>query len=313
MTDLEAQLHDHLHALGDGGYAMSGPALRRRARTRQLTMRGGSVVALGAAGTAAALVVPGLLTSPPGTNTGIAGAVTPKASAAAPTKVAAPAPSASAVAKPVPSSAAAATPSSVPVQANAWSPAGSLIDEPTVRANAPKVAATDSDWTSWTKDYDEGPLLAQDTVSVVYAGEADILSSGAPGPRPLVVVTGRTSQSGPLQIVVLTSVAGAKNPTSLDSLAVEAMHPAAAQGPQAIAVFNGVRVYVAAQDGVDSATFTWRDDAGTHSAPMTVTDGVATAPVPALALKKSSVGAVTNIRAMSHGTVVWDAAPIDGR
>ena len=71
-------------------------------------------------------------------------------------------------------------------------------------------------------------------------------------------------------------------------------------------------MYVAAETGVDSATFTWTDDTGTHTAPMTVTDGVAVAPEPMLDLKSSANGKITNIKAFSHGKVVWDAAPVAG-
>lgn len=308
MNDLEAQLHETLHTMtvtAEGGRKLSGPALRRTARRRTVRARTGGFAVVGAAAVAGVVIAPGLLDTPATRVTGGAGRSSAPASKPAQANVT---PIASFTATPTVSPTATAE-----VQAYRWNPGGSLIDDPTVQATAPLVASTDSDWTDWTKDYHEGPLLAQDTVSVVYAGAAHIYSSGTDGPRPLVVVTGRAAAGGSLQIAVLTSVAGAVEAMKLDSLAVEAMHPAAATGPQAIAVHNGLTMYVVAESGVDSATYTWRDGTGTHTAAMTVTDGVATAPEPMLALKSSVNGAITKVRALSHGTVVWDAAPVAGR
>ncbi|BEP15033.1 hypothetical protein acdb102_33440 [Acidothermaceae bacterium B102] len=311
MNDLETQLHDSLHALGDHGRSLSGPALRRTARRRTVRARTGGFAVVGAAAVAGVVIAPGLLDTPA---TRVAGA-TGQSSAPASKTLPAATPATPANVKPT-GSAAAPAPSSTAtalVQAYQWDPAGSLIDDATVLATAPKVAASDSDWTSWTKDYDEGPLLVQDSVEVVFAGVANIYNSGTDGPRPLVVVTGRSAAQGPLQIAVLTSVAGGVDAMKLNALTVEAMHPAPTSGPQAIAVYNGLTMYVAAEHGVDSATYTYTDDTGTHTAPMTVTNGVAIAPEPVAALKASNNGAITNIRATSHGTVVWDAAPVAGR
>jgi hypothetical protein len=86
-----------------------------------------------------------------------------------------------------------------------------------------------------------------------------------------------------------------------------------ADGRQAIAVSNGLTLYVAAEAGVDSATYSWLDAKGTHSAAMKVTDGVAVATLPMADLKASPDGRVTGVKALSHGKVVWDAAPVLGR
>ncbi len=91
------------------------------------------------------------------------------------------------------------------------------------------------------------------------------------------------------------------------------MQPAQTSGAQAIAASNGLTMYVAADGGVDSATYTYRDATGVHSAAMKVADGVAIAAVPMADLKATPDGKITNIKAYSHGTVVWDAAPVLGR
>jgi hypothetical protein len=112
---------------------------------------------------------------------------------------------------------------------------------------------------------------------------------------------------------VLTTMPGGPDSHSLSALGVEAMTSVPADGPEAIAVSNGLTMYVAAEAGVDSATYTYRDDTGEHTAAMKVSGGVAVAPVPSADLKASAVGAITNIRALSHDKVVWDAAPVAGR
>jgi hypothetical protein len=309
MTDLETQLHEALLGL-DNSRPMSGPSLRRSARRRTVRTGAGGLAVVGAAAVAGVVVAPGLLDSPASRVAGAAGASSSAASrapVAAPS--AEPSPTASVTAAPAASSPAQPTPSTV------WSPAGSLIDNATVLADAPEVVATDSGWTAWNfaEGLNEGPLLSAETVQVVYAGTADIFSSGSDTTRPLVVVTGRAAANGPLQVAVLTSAMGAADPMKLDALTVEAMHPAAADGPQAIAVENGLTTYVAAETGVDSATFTYTDSSGTHTAPMTVTNGVALAATPMADLKASANGKITNVTAYSHGTVVWDAAPLEGR
>ena len=315
MNELETHLHDALHAAKEhSGRGLSGPALRRTARRRAFRARTGGVAVVGAAAVAGVVVAPGLLDTPASRVTGAVQSSAPSPQTAATVSST---PIASPTAAPIASVAAKRSvtvePVETPTAAQVWNPAGSLIDNATVLADAPKVASTDSDWAAWSKDYDEGPLLAPGSVHVVYAGAADIFSGGTPGPRPLVIVTGQTSENGPVQVAVLTSAVAAADPMRLDALGVEAIHPAAEQGPPAIAVYNGVRVYVAAETGVDSATFTYTDNTGTHTAPMTVTDGVAVAAEPSLDLKNSPNGAITNVKALSHGTVVWDAAPVAGR
>lgn len=314
MNELETRLHDALHAAQEHSSGnLSGPALRRTARRRTFRARTGGIAVAGAAAVAGVVVAPGLLDTSASRVTGAVQSLapSPQTTATATTPIASPtaAPVATVAAKP----SATVKPVETPTATQVWNPAGSLIENATVLADAPKAASTDSDWTAWSKDYDEGPLLVADSVHVVYAGVADIFTGGAPGPRPLVIVTGQASETGPLQVAVLTSPVGAADPMKLDGLSVEAMHPAAVQGPPAIAVYNGVRVYVAAESGVDSATFTYTDNTGTHTAPMTVTDGVAVAAEPTLDLKSSANGAITNVKAFSHGTVVWDATPVAGR
>jgi hypothetical protein len=72
-------------------------------------------------------------------------------------------------------------------------------------------------------------------------------------------------------------------------------------------------VYVAAEAGVDSATYTYTDGTGEHTAAMKVTDGVAVAYPPMADLKSGRDGKVTKVKAFSHGKVIWDAAPVTGR
>jgi hypothetical protein len=219
-------------------------------------------------------------------------------------------PAASFTGKPVPSPtlSPALSPTKAPAGDQTWDPAGSLIADRTVLATAPRVAATDTDFQAWG-----GTLLDESTVKVVFADRAAIRSSGPDDLRPLVVVTGRAVGAGPLRLDVLTSVAGSADAQNLSALTVAASTTVPADGPQAIAVSNGLTMYVAAEAGVDSATYTYRDDTGEHTAAMKVAGGVATAPVPQADLKASAVGAITNIRAVSHGKVVWDAAPVPGR
>jgi hypothetical protein len=111
----------------------------------------------------------------------------------------------------------------------------------------------------------------------------------------------------------LTTIAGGADGNGLNALTVEAMTAVPTDGPQAIAVSTGMSVYVAAEAGVDSATYTYTDATGVHTAAMKVANGVATANVPMADLKASTAGAITRITAISHGKVVWDAAPVMGR
>jgi hypothetical protein len=128
----------------------------------------------------------------------------------------------------------------------------------------------------------------------------------------LVIVTGRTSADSPtLRVAALTTVAGGADSTNLSSLTVDAMTTVPADGPQAIAVLGSMAAYVVAEAGVDSASYTYTDAAGDHTAAMKVANGVAT--VLLADLKGSGTGTVTKIKAISHGKVVWDAAPVQGR
>jgi hypothetical protein len=312
MNELESQLHDALHAVREhptGGLA--GPALRRTARRRTFRARTGGIAVMGAAAVAGVVVAPGLLDAStsrsPGASVGGQTSAASKTAGADPMGKAQP--TASFTAKPSPTGVPSSTGKAVPVQANVWSPAGALIDDPTVLAVAPKMAATDSDWKSWG-----GQLLEQDTVSVVFADRASINLSSPQDARPLVIVTGRTSADSPtLRVAALTTIAGGADGNDLNALTVEAMTAVPTDGPQAIAVSTGMSVYVAAEAGVDSATYTYTDATGVHTAAMKVANGVATANVPMADLKASTAGAITRITAISHGKVVWDAAPVMGR
>ncbi len=187
MNELESSLHDALHAARDNATGgLSGPALRRTARRRTYRTRTGGIAVVGAAAVTGVLVAPGLLNTPSSSSTVGAGAsVTGPAKEAGTDPVGKALPMASFTGKPTP--AAAPTGPAVPVQANVWTPAGSLVDDAMVQSTAPKVAATDTDWQSWG-----GQLLEQDTVSVVFAAQAAIRSSGPDDARPLIIVTGRT-------------------------------------------------------------------------------------------------------------------------
>jgi hypothetical protein len=310
MNELENRLHDALHAarVHTTGI-LSGPALRRTAHRRTFRARAGGVAVVGAAAVAGVVVAPGLID----TSTSRSASVGGQTSAATKTAGADPAgkaqPIPSFTGKPTPTAAPIATGKAVPVQANVWSPAGALIDDPTVLAVAPKMAATDSDWKSWG-----GQLLEQDTVSVVFADREPINLSSPQDARPLVIVTGRTSADSPtLRLAAMTTIAGDADASNLNLLTVEAMTTVPADGPQAIAVSTGMSLYVAAEAGVDSATYTYTDATGEHSAVMKVVNGIATANVPMADLKTSTAGEVTRIKAISHGKVVWDAAPVTGR
>jgi hypothetical protein len=322
MSDLENRLHSALHDLPDPTAvgAMSGPALRRKARARTLRARTGGAAVVGAAAVTGVVVAPSLISTPSPRSTAGAGAggapsaaaipaptvqVTDKSAGTDPAGKAQPASSFTGKA----TSTATAAPTQRRVLTNGvWDPAGALVADPTVLAAAPKVAATDADWKNWG-----GQLLDRSTVKVVFADRALIRGFGPDDLRPLVVVTGRTSAQGPLQLAVLTSVAGGGDAQDLSAIGLEAMTPVPADGPQAIAVSNGLTMYVAAETGIDSATYTYRDDSGEHTAAMKVSGGVAVAPTPMADLKASAVGAITNIRAVSHGKVVWDGAPVAGR
>ncbi|MDX6208921.1 MAG: hypothetical protein QOE24_1312 [Frankiales bacterium] len=309
MNDLENQLHDALHAGREhttGG--LSGPALRRTARLRTYRARTGGVAVVGAAAVAGVMVAPGLLDTWTSRSASEAGQTSAASKAAGTDPSGKAAPLSSFTAKPTPTAAPGPTGKSVPVQANVWSPAGSLIEDATVLAVAPKVAATDSDWTAWG-----GQLLEQDTVSVVFADRAP-LDPTAQYPHPLVIVTGRTSADSPtLRIAALTTIEAGADRTNLNLLTVQAMTTAPADGPRAIAVSNGMTLYVVAEAGVDSATYTYTDATGQHTAAMKVANGVAVATVPMADLKASATGEVTKIKATSHGKVIWDAAPVKGR
>ncbi|MDX6257527.1 MAG: hypothetical protein QOJ11_3861 [Frankiales bacterium] len=311
MNDLENQLHDALHASREHTTSgLSGPALRRTARRRTFRARTGGVAVVGAAAVAGVVVAPGLLdTSTPGSPGASVGGQTSAASkSAGADPVGKSQPMASFTAKATPTAVPSSTGKSVPVQAYVWSPAGSLIDDATVLAVAPKVAATDSDWKAWG-----GQLLEQDTVSVVFADRAP-LDPTAQYPHPLVIVTGRTSADSPtLRIAALTTIEAGADRTNLNLLTVQAMTMVPADGPQAIAVSNGMTLYVVAEVGVDSATYTYTDATGQHTAAMKVADGLAVATVPMADLKASTAGEVTGIKAYSHGKVIWDAAPVAGR
>jgi hypothetical protein len=314
MNELETRLHDALHAAGEhSAGSLSGPALRRTARRRTFRARTGGAALVGAAAVVGVVVAPGLIDTSPSQSAGFAAQTSAASKTAGTDPTGKAVPVASFTAKPAPTPTETAAPSTtgkvVPVGASVWSPAGTLIDDPTVLAVTPRVAATDSDWQAWG-----GPLLAQDTVSVVFADREPIDSTWQQYPRPLVIVTGRTSTDSPtLRIAALTTAAGGVDSTNLNSLTVEAMTTVPADGPQAIAVSTGMYLYVAAEAGVDSATFTYRDATGEHSAAMKVANGVATALLPMADLKSSADGKVTNVKAVSHGKVVWDAAPVLGR
>lgn len=325
MNDLETRLHDALHdaSVGPTTSNLSGPALRRIAHRRAVRARTGGFAAVGfaAVATVSVAAAPGLLHNSTTRATGTAAQTSPPASAssspqpagsAQPGSAQSPAPASTPTSTRPPSSV--ATPAAQPTP---WSPAGALIDNATVRAVAPVVAATDADWTAWAADPQwrqwGGPLLAQDTVHVVFA-DGLTLDPTAQYPHPLVIVTGRTSPDSPiLRIAALTTIQAGADRSNLNLLTVQAMTTAPANGTLAIAVSNGMTLYVVAEAGVDSATYSYTDNTGEHTAAMTITGGVAVASTPMEDLKQSPNGKITNITAYSHGNVIWDAEPIEGR
>ncbi len=312
MNDLENQLRRTFHnaVQGPATTTMSGPALRRMAHRRAVQARTGGLAAVGFAAAATVVVAgtPGLLHHTTTQPTEAAAQTSPRASAS---------PSPTPVTSTQPASTKSVAPAPPATQGSPWSPAGGLIDNATVQAVAPVVAATDRDWTAWAADPQwaawGGPLLAQDTVHVVFA-DARTLDPTAQYPHPLVIVTGRTSPDSPtLRIAALTTIQAGADRTNLNLLTVQAMTTAPANGPLAIAVSNGMTLYVVAQDGVDSATYSYTDNTGQHTAAMTITGGVAVANTPMDDLKQSPNGKITNITAYSHGHIIWNAQPLPGR
>ena len=304
MNDLEHRLQETLHATRDAQtQGLSGPAVRRAARTRTLRFRTGGVAVLSAAGAVAVLAAPGLVNAPGSSS------VSPGAKpTAAPTASNRPVPTADAAKKrpaAAPTTAATGAPvRGVPVQANVWSPAGALIDNQTILSQAPRVSGNDTDWVTWSGGR---PLLDPKTVSVVYADKATLDDSGPRYPRPLVIVTGHVSANdSTLQIAALTTIAGGVDSTTLGALGLMAIHPLTPGTPQAIAVADGMSAFVAADGGITAATYAYTDATGSHTAEMTLERGVATV----LAVHGRTI---TNIKALSHGKVVWDAAPVKGR
>jgi hypothetical protein len=246
MNELEDQLRDALlsareHSTG----GLSGPALRRTARRRTYRARTGGVAVVGAVGAAAALVGPGLLTTN-GSGAGSVGAASGKSSSAAP---------------------ATGSNTSVPVQAALWNPAGSLIHNADLLAAAPTTSSTDAQWKRWGR-----VVLDPSTVSVEFAETLPI--TGSTAGQPVVVESGRTAADQPLQLAVLTTTASDTHFTGLHVLGVT---PSQALGQQAVAVAtsNG-GLFVAADGGVTSATYTYTDANGSHVVTMKVQDGVAT-------------------------------------
>ena len=312
MNDLENQLRHALRGATQGSATttMSGPALRRLAHRRTVRARTGGLAAVGfaAAATVGVAATPGLLhhSTPQPTEAAAQTSPTPSAS-----------PSPTPVTSTQPAGTASAAPAPPATQGTPWSPAGGLIDNATVQVVAPVVAATDRDWTAWAADPQwaawGGPLLDQDTVHVVFA-DGLTLDPTAQYPHPLVIVTGRTSPDSPiLRIAALTTIQAGADRSNLNLLTVQAMTTAPAAGPLAIAVSNGMTLYVVAQDGVDSATYSYTDNTGQHTAAMTITGGVAVANTPMDDLKQSPNGKITNITAYAHGNVIWNAEPIQGR
>lgn len=292
MNDLENQLQDTLHTTRDAQTrGLSGPAVRRAARTRAIRHRTGGIAALGAAGAVAVLVAPGLFSAHPSSSVSPGGQ--PSANAAKKSIAAAP-----------PSITGTDKTTAVPVQAYVWAPAGSLISDPAILSHAPVVSGNDTDWKAFAPG---SQLLDPDTVSVVYADRATLDDSGPRYPRPLVIVTGHVSASdSTLLIAALTTIAGGVDSTDLGALALIGMHPLSPGAPQAIAVADGMSAFAAADGGITAATYTYTDSTGSHTADMALEHGVATV----LAVQGRTI---THIKALSHGTVVWDAAPVKGR
>ena len=130
MNDLENQLQDTLHSTREAQTrGLSGPAVRRAARTRTIRFRTGGIAAVGAAGAVAVLVAPGLFGAP--TSTSVSPGAQPSADAAKKSIAAAP-----------PTTSGTGKAPAVPVQAYVWAPAGSLIDDPTVLSHAPTAAGS---------------------------------------------------------------------------------------------------------------------------------------------------------------------------
>lgn len=292
MNHLENQLRETLHSTRDAQTrGLSGPAVRRAARTRTIRFRTGGIAALGTAGAVAVLVAPGLFSAPPSSS--VSPGAQPSAGAARKSIAAAPT-----------SISGAEKATAVPVQAYVWAPAGSLIQDPTILSKAPEVSGSDTDWVTWSGG---GPLLDPKTVSVVYADKVTLDDSGPRWPRPLVIVTGHVSATdSTLQIAALSTIAGGVDSTDLVALALTAMHPLSPGAPQAIAVADGMSAFAAADGGITAATYTYTDTTGSHSADMGLEHGVATV----LAVPGRTI---TNIKALSHGKVVWNAAPVKGR
>ena len=280
MNDLENQLQDTLHSTREAQTrGLSGPAVRRAARTRTIRFRTGGIAAVGAAGAVAVLVAPGLFGAP--TSTSVSPGAQPSADAAKKSIAAAP-----------PTTSGTGKAPAVPVQAYVWAPAGSLIDDPTVLSHAPTAAGTQ--------------LLDPHTVSVVYADRATLDDSGPRYPRPLVIVTGHVSANdSTLQIAALSTIAGGVDSTALGALGLIAMHPLTPGAPQAIAVADGMSAFVAADGGITAATYTYTDSTGSHTAHMGLEHGLAT-------VLAGQGRTITHIKALSHGKVVWDAAPVRG-
>jgi hypothetical protein len=157
------------------------------------------------------------------------------------------------------------------------------------------------------------PAAGQDTVHVVFA-DGLTLDPTAQYPHPLVIVTGRSSADSPiLRIAALTTIQAGADRSNLNLLTIQAMTTAPANGPLAIAVSNGMTLYVVAEGGVDRATYSYTDNTGEHTAAMTVTGGVGVANTPMDDLKQSPNGKITHITAYSRGRVIWNAAPLEGR
>jgi hypothetical protein len=283
MNDLENRLRDAF-AEADVARNLSGPALRRSARSRSVQVRFGGLAVVGATAAAAVVVGPGLLTSHPSTTAGSFGS--------------------SSTDKPTPPSAtpAASTPGpAVPVQAYVWNPAGTFVADPGVLAAVPKAVG---EW-----NVPEGkPVLDPRTVSVLYADRVTLDDSGPQWPRPLVIVSGRTSTTDPtLRLVALSTISGGQDSVRWPNLIPFATSVPDPAKPQVMAVaWEGLAVFVAAENGISSASYDYTDAGGEHTASMTLEKGVATALVP----NGTTVTHVTATSGTGTGRVtVWDGPP----